>query len=157
VHLPKWTRSWFVALAALLAAVSLATIDRHGAPTGYAHHMRNLFIQPVWGGAFFLIVNTAVRSEAKWANHPGIPRILAKLGLFSYSLYLTHELVLTHVVTALARWRGWSTEERTLLSIYVFVPICVGVAWLFFLAFERPFMKKATILGSEPRQVARGV
>ena len=60
---------------------------------------------------------------------------MATLGIFSYSLYLTHELVV------IVSWRftnpAWLQSVNVLLLT---VPITILFAWVFFWFCERPFM-----------------
>ena len=51
--------------------------------------------------------------------------MFAGIGIFSYSLYLIHEYVLEFV------------KSQTILTVL----ICVAAAWLFYLAFEKPFIR----------------
>ena len=76
--------------------------------------------------------------------------MLLKVGLFSYSLYLTHELVLTHLDHALSTWLSVSEPTSVLLRCFVLVPVSVGVSWLFFLLFERPFLTPRSGPGTRP-------
>lgn len=54
-------------------------------------------MHPAWGLGFFILVNRAVQAERRWLTALRRPRLVtafASLGIFSYSLYLTHELVI---------------------------------------------------------------
>lgn len=66
-------------------------------------------------------------------------RPLALLGSFSYSIYLIHLPILTSLYRLLL---GTSLPERTVSAIMLVatVPVCLICAYLFHLAFERPFM-----------------
>src|SRR4029079_12482347 len=61
----------------------------------------------------------------------------ATVGVFSYSLYLTHELVIME---------SWSFTVRELPSmvnaLVIVVPATIGFAWLFFRFCEKPYMRK---------------
>lgn len=85
----------------------------------------------MWSLSFFVLLNCMVRSEARLALSRGLLWLFARLGVFSYSIYLTHELVLTHAVGALATRYHWSPKYRTTLSIFVFTPVCIGLAAVF--------------------------
>lgn len=66
-------------------------------------------------------------------------RLLAALGVESYSLYLCHPL-------ALASW-GWlfTTLELPPLAMFLgAIPVTLMTSWLFFRLVERPFMARAT-------------
>ena len=69
-------------------------------------------------------------------------RALLKVGVFSYSLYLTHELVLSHLDKALAPWLAVGEPTSLLLRFFVLAPLAVGMSRLFFVVFERPFLTK---------------
>jgi len=78
------------------------------------------FNAPLFGLCFFLLVNWFVREEISLSW-------LAAVGLFSYSLYLTHEFV-------------FNVIGHTLLIGF---PACLVFAYLFYLVFEKPFMRSA--------------
>lgn len=77
------------------------------------------FCPVFWGVGFFVLVNWAVKYEISW-------RPLAFVGLFSYSLYLTHETVIKVLP----------------LNAVIVAAACLIFAWAFFRAFERPFMRQ---------------
>jgi peptidoglycan/LPS O-acetylase OafA/YrhL len=84
-------------------------------------------MQPLWGLSFFIVINRVVSRESWWqfqADATKWVKWLTGLGLISYSLYLTHELVF-HIEAGLP----WFT-----------VPVSVFVAWVFFQFFEKPFI-----------------
>jgi peptidoglycan/LPS O-acetylase OafA/YrhL len=60
------------------------------------------------------------------------------LGSFSYSLYLIHDPLLAWSNLAMHR-AGWSGSAR-LAAMPVVLPAVVGIAYLFYLAFERRFV-----------------
>ena len=69
-----------------------------------------------------------------------VPRLVAAaafVGVFSYSLYLTHELVL------MQSWSFVSPRLPPVLNtLLIVVPATVVFAWLFFLFCEKPYMRK---------------
>lgn len=68
-------------------------------------------------------------------------RWLQWLGRISYSLYLTH--FLPAAVSKLSgRWVG-DSGPRAVLALLVLTALCLGVAWLFYLAVERPSLRWA--------------
>jgi peptidoglycan/LPS O-acetylase OafA/YrhL len=91
----------------------------------------------VWGLAFFVAVNLAVRRQAD-PRAPSLPAsALAAVGLFSYSLYLTHELVTSD------GWRvvgAFFSQLPALIVIAGATLASMGLAKLFFHLFERPFL-----------------
>ena len=62
----------------------------------------------------------------------------ATIGVFSYSLYLTHELVIM---------QSWSFVikgfPQILNALLIVIPATVAFAWVFFKFCEQPYMRKA--------------
>jgi peptidoglycan/LPS O-acetylase OafA/YrhL len=91
----------------------------------------------VWGLAFFVMVNLAVARQRDPRQPSPLASMLARIGLFSYSLYLTHEVVTGY---------GWPLLSGLLPGAPVVVVIAaavlasLGVAKVFFVLFERPFL-----------------
>ena len=122
-----WTSDGVVCIV-LLAAAALIHTAHQALPTG--HRLADvawLVGDPVWGLGFFVLVNrltvaeaspssTSVRSSSLTSR---LWSALCRVGLFSYSLYLTHELVLHHAAKALFRgtslqWQENRTSQRHL-------------------------------------------
>ena len=61
------------------------------------------------------------------------------LGAFSYSLYLVHFPLLIKMEDILNK-HGLSNLLQFFVLLFVGGPLCLGAAYLFHLAFERPFM-----------------
>lgn len=63
---------------------------------------------------------------------------LIKLGGISYSLYLTHALVLAavYLMTSIFNW------QQNVTGVLIGIPASLFVAWLFYLVFEQPFVVK---------------
>jgi peptidoglycan/LPS O-acetylase OafA/YrhL len=79
------------------------------------------FTPVFWGVGYFVLLNWVVKNDISI-------KALAFVGLFSYSLYLTHEVVI-----------------KTISGVNVFFILiaCLVFAYAFFRLFERPFMKPA--------------
>ena len=144
VTLPAWTSN--LGLAWLFAAAGLgcdyATGHHLGGRIGW--RLTWLIGSPLWGLGFFVLVNRLVRVEAAWREAGAIPRpvtICAGLGLFSYSLYLMHNLVLKHVGPPLLAWLGLSND---LAGRFMLVAPALMLAWGFFKVCEQPFLNQAT-------------
>ena len=142
--LPAWCSSLRVSLAALLYAVALAYVLPHYDDRILIHHTLWLTLHPAWGLGFFVLVNRAVRAERTWSEAGRLPQGAARLaviGLFSYSLYLTHELVLmeTWRVSSFP-WLSSLPLPPLIFSLLIMTPLTVLAAWAFFLLCEQPFL-----------------
>lgn len=121
---PRWTAS------PLLAGVSLFTAGflNYGMFTFGINTFSRVavLLEPIfWGIGFFALINFVMRFEGRFKGWP--IRITAFVGIYSYSLYLTHEFVL--------RITG---ELGGILAVLC----CLVFAYIFFLLFERPFLSK---------------
>jgi len=147
LRLPAWSRNAWLggSLLALGIAMSLLLPSIHNL---VLHDLVWLFLHPVWGTGFFVLVNRAILAEKTWSSKlstPGIVRVLAIVGLISYSLYLTHELVI------MQSWRFGTWVHFPLLNaLIVIVPLTILAAFLFFLLFERPYIRKAVAKPAQP-------
>jgi peptidoglycan/LPS O-acetylase OafA/YrhL len=140
VQLPRWTRSLRVGALALFAAAALARVLPLVESHVVVHDAGWLLLHPLWGVGFFCLLNRAVEAERGWRAEGATPAWIARLsavGLVSYSLYLTHQLVL------LETWKFESIPMPAMLvALIVMVPLCLTFAWLFFRLFERPFLAR---------------
>jgi peptidoglycan/LPS O-acetylase OafA/YrhL len=142
IKLPRWCRDLRVAALALLSAAALAWVLPFVESRNVLHGCGWLLLHPLWGVGFFVVLNRAVEAERGWRQSHSLPRAVAWLsavGLFSYSLYLTHQLVLLE---------AWRFESRRLpalvVALILMTPLCVAFAWLFFRLFERPFLARSS-------------
>jgi peptidoglycan/LPS O-acetylase OafA/YrhL len=88
----------------------------------------------------FVLLNAWLRAEAQGRGASRGVQRWARLGVMSYSLYLTHAPVL-HLCEAGFRAVGITpTVLGALLRYAVCVPVCLGVAWAFFHLVERHFL-----------------
>lgn len=142
IKLPAWCRDMRVGIAALLAAAALSYVLPIMDQQGLAHRIGWLTIHPMWGLGFFILVNWFVKAEMNWRELFHVPQWingLAYVGVFSYSLYLTHQLVI------MAAWRFIIPELHPMLNnILVITPASIIFAWIFFCYAEKPYMKPAT-------------
>ena len=112
-------------------------------------------VQPSWFGDFYwlgdtyigvlavlLILACAHSSKPAWLQ-AGVQalesRPLMTLGAFSYSLYLVHFPILIKMQDIVHK-HGASHLLQFFALLGVGAPLCLGLAYLFHLAFERPFM-----------------
>jgi len=148
--LPAWCYRNSLAFLALACAACLALILETGVPP-WAHDIGWLAMHPAWGLGFFVLVNRGVAAERQWRLRSYVtPRLitaLAAMGLFSYSLYLIHSLVLMHWY-----WFAFTRLHILSISILIMTPLSVLLGWLFFRVCERPFM---TIPGAAKIPVRR--
>jgi peptidoglycan/LPS O-acetylase OafA/YrhL len=139
LRLPAWSRNiWLGGTLVVLAA--LMTLSIPSLHNLAAHDFAWLFLHPVWGVAFFIVLNRAVFAEQSWLRQFRRPQLIAALawvGVISYSLYLTHELVVMQS-WRFGAWHRFPMANTLMLA----VPAAVGVAWLFFRFCERPYMRK---------------
>lgn len=153
VELPRWCYRLRWSFAALLSAMLLAETLPYVDSRPWIHDPGWLLMHPLWGIGFFVLVNYAVRVEkswrASWSITPQAIRLLAALGLFSYSLYLTHLLVLMKWY-----WFGFTRFHIPTISLLIMTPLSVIFAYLFFRLFERPFMNTRPRSGSRGRKAA---
>ncbi|MFN2512036.1 MAG: acyltransferase family protein [Pyrinomonadaceae bacterium] len=140
VQLPGWCRNvWLGSLAVVTASAVSVTLPLIQKDT-FLHDSAWLLMHPMWGLGFFILVNRAVQAERPWLTALRRPRLVtafASLGVFSYSLYLTHELVI------MQSW--WFTVEwlpPMLNTLLIVTPATIAFAWLFFQFGEKPYMKK---------------
>jgi peptidoglycan/LPS O-acetylase OafA/YrhL len=139
IVLPRWCRDPRVGAGVLGFGAALVSFVRHY-PAAPLCKPIWLVLDPVLGIGFFVVLNGLVASEAAWKLRGKAPRLvrrLARVGLFSYSLYLTHEMVVTYFSGAVAQWCGIAKDSSSLL---ILTPLCLPLAWVFFQVFERPFI-----------------
>lgn len=140
IKLRGWSRDLRLATVLIVAASaissSLPLIDKDT----FLHNGAWFLIHPFWGLGFFIVVNRMVLAEQSWlrqAKLPSLVLILSTVGIFSYSLYLTHELVI------MQSWQWANPSWLQLVNVFVFtVPATIIFAWAFFWFFEKPFMTK---------------
>ncbi|MEP6719588.1 MAG: acyltransferase [bacterium] len=149
VQLPRWSRNLWLGGAAIILASGISTVLPNTQKDTLPHTLAWLLMHPLWGFGFFVVVNRVVSAEHAWLTQlrePGaLRRLFAKgvaatatVGVFSYSLYLTHELVIM---------LSWSFTIKELPPIVnalaIVVPATIAFAWLFFRFCEKPYMRKA--------------
>lgn len=151
VRLPDWCYRVWAGGAALLLAMGLALWLPLVNHLPWVHDPGWLLMHPAWGVGFFVMVNAAVRAEARRrelsvrASHLLVA--LAGLGLISYSLYLTHLFVLMQWY-----WFGFTQLHIPAISVAIMTPLSILFAWLFFRLFERPFMSASVGMGTPARR-----
>ena len=138
IKLPRWSRDLRVGTALLIGAATLGYYLPWIPKETIWQHFGWFLIHPLWGLGFLVIVNRLVLAEQSWIRQAGLPltvSIFATLGIFSYSIYLTHELVI------MQSWRWTNTAWLQLTNVFVIVlPATIVFAWVFFWFCEKPFM-----------------
>ncbi len=144
VRLPSlWRRGWFG--SAILAVAIAVTSAYLTSPDGLVKNLLWFAGDLLWGAGFFVWINRAAELEQRWRAAAAVPRWVAPwaaIGLFSYSIYLIHELVVHHAWLAILP-SPMATMTALLLIVVVLTVASVLVARLFFAWFERPFMTRA--------------
>lgn len=140
VRLRGWTRDLRLATLLIVGASALSSYLPLIHKDTFLHNASWFLIHPMWGLGFFIVVNRMVLSEQSWLRQARLPMrvsVFATLGIFSYSIYLTHELVI------MQSWRwtipGWLQLVNVILIV---IPATILFAWLFFWFCEKPFMTK---------------
>jgi peptidoglycan/LPS O-acetylase OafA/YrhL len=149
IKLPKWSRNLWIGGAAIVLASVTSTILPNTQKDTLPHNLAWMLMHPAWGVGFFILVNRAVEAEQLWLANLRKPGVLARfavrlvaatafVGVFSYSLYLTHELVIMQSYSFVVR--GFPPILNALLIV---IPATVAFAWVFYRFCEKPFMRKA--------------
>ena len=112
-------------------------------------------MHPLWGLGFFIVVNRVVQLEQLSWERVKQPRVLGRMaaqlagaaafvGVFSYSLYLTHELVIME-----SWWFISRSLPPVLNTLLIVVPATIAFAWVFYRFCEKPYMRKAAAVSSQ--------
>lgn len=146
IRLRGWSRDLRLAIVLIVGATLLSYYLPAISKDTALKNISWFLLHPLWGLGFFILVNRLVLSEQGWLRRASVPStvsMFAAVGVFSYSLYLTHELVI------IQSWRwanpAWLQSVNVLLLT---VPATLFFAWVFFRFCERPFMvrrKKETL------------
>jgi peptidoglycan/LPS O-acetylase OafA/YrhL len=140
IKLRGWSRDLRLAILLIVAASAISSYLPFINKDTFLHHAAWFSIHPFWGLGFFIVVNRMVLAEQSWWRQAKLPSLVshfATLGLFSYSLYLTHELVI------MQSWQWTIPSWLQLANVFVFtVPATIIFAWVFFWFCEKPFMTK---------------
>ena len=140
VKMPKWCRNiWLGGIAVIVASMISTALPNMQKDTPL-HTLGWLLMHPLWGFGFFVIVNRFVHAEQSWQGAISRPRLVAgfaAIGVFSYSLYLTHELVIMQ-----SWWFVFKSLPPMVNTFLVVTPATIGFAWLYYLFCEKPYMQK---------------
>jgi peptidoglycan/LPS O-acetylase OafA/YrhL len=140
IRLPDWLKNLWLASILVVAASAISHFLPLIPKDTAFHNISWFLIHPMWGLGFFMLVNRAVIAERGWIKNLTLPWVVggfATLGVFSYSIYLTHELVI------MQSWRFVEPWLPPLANTFILVvPATILFAWLFFWFCERPYMRK---------------
>jgi peptidoglycan/LPS O-acetylase OafA/YrhL len=138
VRVGGWSRDLRLATVLIVAASALSSYLPVISKTTLLHDMSWFLIHPLWGLGFFILVNRIVLAEQSWlrqAKLPSLVSLFTTLGVFSYSIYLTHELMI------MQSWRWINPDHLQLANVFlVIVPGTILFAWVFFWFCEKPFI-----------------
>jgi peptidoglycan/LPS O-acetylase OafA/YrhL len=160
VKLPKWCRSLWIGAAAIVVASATSTILPTTQKDTLPHNLAWMLMHPAWGIGFFILVNRAVEAEQMWVGKVKVAGAFARLslrlvaaaafvGAFSYSLYLTHELVIMQ-----SWWFVIQGFPQILNALLIVIPATVLFAWVFYRFCEKPYMRKQSPVPSPESPVA---
>ena len=138
VKLRGWSRDLRLATVLIVAASALSSYLPSIPKDTLLQHAGWFLLHPLWGLGFFIVVNRMVLAEDSWLRQAKLPSMVSSfstLGLFSYSIYLTHELVI------MQSWRWTNPTWLQLVNVAaVMIPATIIFAWLFFWFCEKPFI-----------------
>lgn len=132
VQLPAWTRSGSVGLGLLSLAIAVFNSPKLGVPVNAIVP----YCDALFGVGLFVLVNFAC--HIRWnegARISLVSRFFGWVGAFSYSLYLTHQIVIV-VAKQIGLKLGLGTGGILLLRLV----LPIGAAWLFYQVVERRFL-----------------
>ena len=152
VTLPAWTRSFGVSAGLLSVASLLVWAQNYWLPPGLMNDLIWFGAEPVWGMGFFVLVNHLVAREQRgelMQRGGAVIAWLASVGVFSYSLYLTHEIVEWHAWPQIVDTFGVRGLPHVVVAALM-LAACLAFAWLFFWLFERPFLSRERVRSAQP-------
>ena len=136
---------WLAAIA-VATGIFLATSDL---PMSILRQMS----RPTFTAALiFMFAIIGLRQFDEALSRTVVMRVLAGVGGFSYSLYLTHFLTIGIVGQAL-RMLHLDAEDH-LIYTTVSISAAIGAGWLFYQIFERPFLKRKPTVTPLPRPLS---
>lgn len=158
IKLPNWCRNLWLGGAAIVLASATSMILPATQKDTLPHNLAWMLMHPAWGLGFFILVNRAVQAEQLWLTKLRKPGVVTRLvgrmvgaaafvGVFSYSLYLTHELVIME-----SWWFVIEGFPPILNTLLIVVPATVAFAWVFYRFCEKPYMRKRARKVAEERR-----
>jgi len=132
---------WFSLTAVLAVALMGASMAKSGYWTAHP------WLVDPWAGLAGACLLIGMTQALSTGRQPALLRLLEttpvrKLGEFSYSLYLIHYPILQLVAVLLASVCH-SLTSSLIAGVVIGVPVAVACAYLFSLAFEKPFTRRS--------------
>jgi peptidoglycan/LPS O-acetylase OafA/YrhL len=146
VALPAWCRKFWIGILSLLLAVGITHLLPFSKDP--IHPILWLLLHPAWGLGFFILINYLVDADVRWQFRARVPKFItytASIGLFSYSLYLTHQLIMLE-----SYWFGYLGLPAIVIAFFLVTPSSLILAWIFFNLFEKPFLKSSSKVETSP-------
>src|SRR5258705_1548487 len=140
IQLPRWCRSLSLSGALIVGASAISQLLPNIPKDTFLHNLSWFLIHPMWGFGFFILLNRAVVAENGWLRRlsfPWLVSVFATLGIFSYSIYLTHEMVI------MQSWRFIDSTQSPVLKTSLVILATILFAWVFFWFCERPYIRKS--------------
>lgn len=154
IRLPAVMKSLPVA-GVLLAFASLAVWSQnYWLGPGLLNNLIWFGSEMIWGAGFFVLVNWIVEREqrgALFSRGAAAVKWFAGVGVFSYSLYLTHEMVEWHAWPLAAAWLERTDNRLPHLVVAAGLLVaCLAFARVFFVIFEKPFLSRSRSRAAQP-------
>ncbi|HEY8226656.1 MAG TPA: acyltransferase [Pyrinomonadaceae bacterium] len=142
IRLPNWLKNLWLAALLVVGASAISHFLPWIPKDTALHNVSWFLIHPMWGVGFLIVVNRAVIAEKSWIRNmklPSLVTLFGTLGVFSYSIYLTHELVIMQSWQFIKPWLPLLAN-----TFVVVIPATILFAWVFFWFCEKPYMRKAS-------------
>jgi peptidoglycan/LPS O-acetylase OafA/YrhL len=126
-----------------LAALAFAAVVALAAILGSQRMVASYFsVDLLFGLGAACLLGTLCAGGAAWIRRLLASRAAAKLGLFSYSVYLMHAPVVGVLDRYVVSPMALPPLARFATLVAIGVPVVLGVCWGFHLLFEAPFLRR---------------
>lgn len=144
---------WGIITVAMILAI--AYISYHPVSIkGYNLMEITDIIVGVFAFALLVLVSTPTKNgTTHWTTKILSWRPLVFIGTFAYSIYLLHA-PLIQLIWQLLKPFNLSTLSITVIGLSIGTPLIIGASYLFFIAFERPFLKSQKTQKAMPATVS---
>lgn len=100
--------------------------------------------------AYLLFLCAIPGNKFVWVNKFLHFKPFVFIGTFSFSLYLIHAPLIQVLSQYVFEPMGFSKFTITLLLLFVGLPVIIGVSYIFFLCFEKPFLTMGKNVSKSP-------